>query len=961
VLTSIQVPVDPTQPVFRLKEIMEDIEPKFLLSSVQYAELLADVVKISVVVSPSSMKKISSVPYRILSLPKVSPDAHVYVMFTSGSTGRPKGAVLRHGGYLAALLRWIKDTSIGPGTMALQASSYAWSVSIIETICALWCGACLCVPSDDTKLNDFAGIFNSMGITWAILSPSIIKSVQPNVAPSLKSLILCGEPVSKEIISKWASRRTKVWVGWASTECLAICRPDNFTEDADVQNLGTCKGVCRVVDINNPDRQVPIGAVGEIVIHSPWVADGYLRDAERTAQMFLDRPDWLGGVPSPYGSRWYRVGDLVRQNPDGTLMLAGRGDNMIKIRGQRIDMSEIERNLASDDGIRNSLPVLPKVGVCKHRLVSVIALHQFSPTSNEMKRDISILKGSELQVAASWVSKFRELLAERLPSYAIPTIWVMVKSIPLTITGKIDRQSVKRFIERMDVDTYEEVSMLGVKREPPVTAMEKRLQSIWSRVLGLPLDKIGRNQTFISLGGDSTLAMILAAQCRSNDINLRVEDIMKLGTISEIALQTIPAAQMTVEEAAITENYDRLRESIKDQLHQEGVMDMAKVEDAYPCSPMQQGMILSKARLTGDYNTSTIYELVPRVSGSSLSTTSLKDAWQLVVDRHSSLRTFFVESVSQSGSFDQVVLRKYDITESTTILETTASNSIEDVVQVFNASQPGSYRETRPPHNFTILPTTTGKLFFRLDVEHTVVDGTSLAVIARDLNLAYHDSLATDPPALYSSYIASLQRVVCSLDNRYWKNYLDGMNPCLLPNLTYSLSRTPPKAESKSLVVDIKNPHHLLKFCQSQDLTLSALFRAIWGLVLQKYTGSNDVCFGYITSGRDLPVDGINELVGTLINMLVCRVRFEKSLQFRNIITTSQADYLASLSHQHASLAQIQHELGLYGQPLFNTSMTVLKEAPLSCEDGPSSTIRRIHQFSPDEVNSIPEKGNANC
>ncbi|OKL58374.1 hypothetical protein UA08_06365 [Talaromyces atroroseus] len=895
------VPVDPTQPVFRLKEIVEDIEPKFLLSSAQYAELLADVVETCVVVSQSSMKKISSSPGPILSLPKVSADAHAYVLFTSGSTG------------------------------------------------ALWCGACLCIPSDHTKLNDFAGIFNDMGITWAILSPSIIKSVQPEVAPSLRNLVLCGEPVSKEVISKWASRRTKVWVFWGSTESVAICRPDHFTADSDVQNLGPCKGVCRVVDINNPDLQVPIGAVGEIVIHSPWIAEGYLRDPERTARTFLDRPDWLNGIPSAYGSRWYRVGDLVRQNSDGTLMLAGRKDNMIKIRGQRIDMSEIERNLASDDGIRNSLPVLPKVGICKHRLVSVIALHQFSPTNNETTSDINILRGSELQAAASWVSNFRERLAERLPSYAIPTIWVMVKSIPLTITGKIDRLSVKQFVERMDVDTYEEVSMLGVKREPPVTAMEKRLQSIWSSVLGLPLDKIGRNQTFISLGGDSTLAMILVAKCRSSNLNVRVEDIMKLGTISEIAQHAIPATHMTDEEATATENYDQLRNFIKDQLHQVGVTDLAEVEDAYPCSPMQQGMILSKARLTGDYNTSTIHEIVPRVPGSSLSSASLRQAWQRVVDRHSSLRTFFVESVSQSGSFDQVVLRKYDIQETTTILETVASDSKEDVVKTFKTSRPGPYRKTRPPHNFTILPTTSGRLFFRLNVEHTVVDGTSIAVIVRDLNLAYNNNLPMEPPALYSSYIASLQRVVPGVDSRYWKGYLDGMNPCLLPNLTYSLSRTPPKAETQSLVVDIKDPHHLLKFCQSQDITLSALFRAIWGLVLQKYTGSDDVCFGYITSGRDIPVDGIDELVGTLINMLVCRMKFENSLPFRSMIATSQADYLASLYHQHASLAQIHHELGLYGQRLFNTSMTVLKEPPRSWEDGSSYTIRKIHQFSPDE------------
>lgn len=946
--------MEPKQPVFRLKEILEDIEPKFLLSSIQYSELLVDEVESTVVVSADSMKKISLAPGPILSLPKVSPEAHAYVMFTSGSTGRPKGAVLQHGGYLASLKScWMNDTSIGPGTMALQSSSYAWSVCIIEVMCSLWSGACLCIPSDHTKLNDFPAVFNDMQITWAVLSPSIIKSVQPELAPSLRSLILAGEPVSKEVVSKWASERTKVWVAWAATECLVICRPENFTAGSNVQNLGPCQGLCRVVDVKNPDRQVPIGAVGEIVIHAPWLADGYLKAPEKTTRTFLDRPDWLHGVPSSYGSRWYRAGDLVRQNADGSLMLAGRGDNMVKIRGQRFDMSEVERNLAADDGIRNSLPVLPKVGMCKHRLVAVVALHQFTTIGSEAEKGFSILKGSEMETAGFWVSQFRDILAKRLPSYAIPTIWVMVKSIPLTITGKIDRIAVKRFVERMDVDTYEEVATLGIKRDPPVTAMEKRLQGIWGSVLDLPLDKIGRNQSFIGLGGDSILAMIVGAKCRSENLNLRVEDILKLGSISEIALHTTPIGQATDEETAVAEKYNELRKFIKGQLHEVGVTDSANVKDAYPCSPMQQGMLLSKARLTGDYNTSTIYELVPRTPGSALSINSLREAWQQVVNRHSSLRTFFVESVSQSGSFDQVVLQKYDTTTTTTTLDCITPDSIDDVIQIFNYSRPLSYGSARPPHNFTILPTKTGKLFCRLDVEHTLVDGMSLALIVRDLNLAYHGRLTRDQPPSYSSYIASLQQVVCSVDNRYWKSYLEGMNPCLLPNLTYRLSRDPPKSESRSLKVQINNPHHLLKFCQSQDLTLSALFRAIWGLILRRYTGSDEVCFGFITSGRDIPVNGIGEIVGTFINMLVCRMKLEDSTPFKSIVATAQADYLASLPHQHASLAQIQHVLGLNGQQLFNTSMTVLKEVPLSSGDGSSFSINSIHEFSPNEVSFI--------
>ncbi|KAF8860374.1 hypothetical protein BDZ45DRAFT_800950 [Acephala macrosclerotiorum] len=943
------VPVDASQPILRLKEIMDDVKPSLLLSSVQYAELLADCAETTVVVSRSTLETLWTRSAILPELPKVKHTNAAYVMYTSGSTGRPKGAVLQHGGYLSALLCWTEGTNLVPGQRALQSSSYAWSVSIIEVISVLWHGACLCVPSDYQKQNALTEVFEDMHITWAILSPSIVKTIERERVRYLESLILCGEPVAKEVVTRWASEQTKVWVGWAATECLALARPDNFTADSNVQNLGPCKGICRVVEVGNHERQVPIGAVGEVVTHAPWIADGYLNDPERTAATFLDRLDWLDGRPSSYGSRWYKVGDLVRQNSDGSLMLAGRGDNMVKIRGQRFDMSEVERNLGTDSQIRNSLPILPKTGICKHRLVAAVSLRQFTTVANEGSDSIVLLKGSELKDAASWVSKFRDDLARRMPSYMIPSLWVMLKSFPLTITGKIDRVSLKKFIEKMNVETFESIATLGVESEPPITTLEKRLAKVWADVLNLPVHKVGRNTPFITLGGDSILAMIIGARCNKDSLRIRAQDILRYGTIAELASKaSLEEEEQTTQTATLAKQYVTLHKKIRETLHQV-IPRKEDVEDAYPASPMQTGMLLSKARLTGDYNTASIYEILPSRKNHFPNIEKLQNAWQQVVNRHSILRTFFVESVSQSGSFDQVVLRNYDVSQTTTVWTGIQTTSVGDVIRAFEESPSRSYPDFQPPHNFTILETATGGVFCRLNAEHTLVDGMSLAVIVRDLRLAYDEKLPLQPVPLYSSYITSLQQVVCSIDNRYWKSYLKDMHPCIFPTLSYSLSREPLKAESRAITVDINNAHHLLKFCQSQDITLSALFRTIWGLILRSYTGSDEVCFGYITSGRDLPIAGIEEIVGTFINMLVCRMNLSEMRLVKDIIATAKSDYLNSLPHQHASLAQIQHVLGLYGQQLFNTSMTILKQVPLDSGESPSITFNNIHEWSPNE------------
>lgn len=198
---------------------------------------------------------------------------------------------MNHGGYLSGLHRIVEGTDLGPGSRVLQSSSYAWTPCIIETISCLWKGACLCIPSESSKQNGLTEVFNDMRITWAFLSPSIIKTIKREAVEHLETLMLAGEPVSQEVVSKWSSEKTKVWVLWAATEVANLTRPDNFTKESNVQNLGRCKAICRIVEVGNPEKQVPIGSVGEIVVHAPWIANEYLNDHERTAEKFLDRPD----------------------------------------------------------------------------------------------------------------------------------------------------------------------------------------------------------------------------------------------------------------------------------------------------------------------------------------------------------------------------------------------------------------------------------------------------------------------------------------------------------------------------------------------------------------------------------------------------------------------------------------------------------------------------------------------
>lgn len=348
-----------------------------------------------------------------------------------------------------------------------------------------------------------------------------------------------------------------------------------------------------------------------------------------------------------------------------------------------------------------------------------------------------------------------------------------------------------------------------------------------------------------------------------------------------------------------------------------------EVDSAYPCSSMQEGLLLSQSKDAGFYAAVTVHEITllngrPRWE-------DIADSWTRVVARHPALRTIFLENIgAEEGLYDQVVLKKAN----PNIVHLDCATG-EEALQLIEQQRSVSYDTgSSPPHRFTICSTSDNRVFCCLEISHAIMDGSSMSIIFRDLHLAYENQLAENGP-LYADYIAYLMNQPQEVSLNFWKTYLSGSEVCSFPILNDGLVV---EKQLKNIRVDCGNIGilDLQAFCNTHGITLANIFHTAWALTLSLYVGSSDVTFGYLTSARDSEdIHRVQDIVGPIINTLVCRVQLsDGSRSLLDIIRDVQQDYVNSIPHRHVALAEVQHVLDLAGANLFNTALSYRKLPP---------------------------------
>jgi amino acid adenylation domain-containing protein len=540
------VPLDFEAPILRLRELVGDVKAEWILCAPKYEQLCQSMGCNTLAIDRDATEQRHD---RMNPLPKVRSDAVAYAFYTSGSTGKPKGAMIKHSSWVSSSTAFAVEWGFSESSRVLQFASYIFDACLIEIFSTLMCGGTVCVPDQESRTNDLVGVINKLDVNFAVLTPSVVRMMQPSEVMKLRTLVLVGEAMSQQDLFTWADRVT-LGNGYGPTECSAISTYNIMTPRTKPNNLGkaiTSRGW--VVSRNNHHILAPVGAVGELLLEGPAVGAGYLNDLEKTAQAFVQNVKWASGIIDPSLARFYKTGDLVKYNEDGTMLYLGRKDSQTKVRGQRLELSEVEHHLMEDGAVQNALAAVPTLGPCAKRLVGIVSIKDASLSGATAE----VLQLLPQEMASLNISTIRDHLCERLPSYMIPSLWIAISRFPLTPGGKMDRRRVVQWLEQMDTDSYRKISTLGLEDAKDVAnTTERKLQEIFAKALNLPLEDIRLNQSFLHLGGDSIAAMQVSSQCRSQGLAVTVQELIRAKSISALAAtiavaaddsSTLPAAQ----------------------------------------------------------------------------------------------------------------------------------------------------------------------------------------------------------------------------------------------------------------------------------------------------------------------------------------------------------------------------------------------------------------------------------
>jgi amino acid adenylation domain-containing protein len=519
------VPLDPAHPLARQKEMLESITPSLIVCSPEHVSRFAGIVPTCLSVNGTTIGNLPPADRESL-VSSAGDDASntAYVLFTSGSTGRPKGVVVAHRDFCSSSRGYAQATHMDGTSRVFHFASLTFDVALMEVLTPLTLGACVCVPTGHDRLHDLSGAMARLSATWAFLTPSVANTVDPDiVCPTLKTLVCGGEAMVSQTITRWADR-VELMNGYGPTETsvLAVINPRVSTE-RNPGIIGRAHPTARAWVLETrpgyDSRLAPVGAVGELGISGPLVARGYLQDPEKTSRVFVENPAWANAFGAAAPARIYRTGDLVRYRPDGNLEFLGRIDGQVKVNGQRIELGEIESRLSADRHVSLALVVQPKTGPCKKQLVGVITLNSIMPAASEREGAISMatggngsnngdcrpVEGPRVAQARRELEEIRSRLADTLPQYMVPTSWIVLVSMPVVVSGKLDRQKVSRFVQDLDDATHErmarDLGLSGVEEEDvQLTGTAKTLREIWARELHLSVERVKVNQSFLSLG-----------------------------------------------------------------------------------------------------------------------------------------------------------------------------------------------------------------------------------------------------------------------------------------------------------------------------------------------------------------------------------------------------------------------------------------------------------------------------
>ena len=867
--------LDPHLPEFRLRAIIDQVKPTLALSSPSQLELTKRLIPETIKVDSGLFQSNKEIDFH----PAIDLSSAAYVIFTSGSTGTPKGAIITNRN-VASVSEQALPLNLTKESRVYDFVSYSFGLSLVNVLPTLAAGGCVCVPSEQDRKSHFASSLTSLKATHVWLTPSIAETLSPEQVPTLKMMGFGGEALRvKDVLPWW--EHVEVRNGYGASECSTLISVKfNPSDPENACQVGPGVGITPwVVDPEDHNKLVPVGCVGELLVEGPHIGRGYLDDPEKTAAFFIENPEFLtrGSSKRPgRRARLYKTGDLVQYDEHGSLTCLGRKDVQVKIRGQRVELGEVEFQVKEVFPEASQLAaevIVPQGGVGEPMLaVFLLTEHVTRDTEN------TIEVGSTQATLFSIPQDAEKVLFDRLPSYMVPTIFLALSKLPMTATGKTNRRELRNIGAVFSIQRLAEMrTATQTEKRKPSTPMQQQIQAIWATILNLDPQKIGLNDNFFKLGGNSVSTIKVVGEARKTGIQILVQDMFdhpELHALSSRALRREGLeAKAVAPFALLDQNTDisALLDDVSSQCH----VGTSEIQDIYPCSPLQEGLFALAVKRPGDYVMQLVVDLSHEVD-----VNRFREAWLEVVRNTAVLRSRTIQQ--DDLGLLQVVLN-----------EGIGWTATSDFDRYLETDRKRIMQLGEPLTRYAIIQDNAGiSRSFVWTIHHAIYDGWMIPLIVDIVNRAYHgDELEQGPQfQTFIHYIQSRDRAEMEI---YWKQALEGSVSTPFPALP--LSADEPSCDGVAEQQISSGTTH-------SEFTESTILRAAWALVAGRMTNLDDVVFGVTVSGRSTPVPGIDRMSGPAIATVPLRTRFSG--------TQTVLDYLKNVQQQATDMIPYE-QMGL--------------------------------------------------
>ncbi|KAI0854531.1 acetyl-CoA synthetase-like protein [Xylaria cubensis] len=811
--------LDTSYPRTRLRNICQGVLARLIIASEKCAYLAEDLVAAVLKLGDETVSRLVD---EDTASPNYSATAWnaFYAVSTSGLTGTSKIVVTEHASLHAAISPYITAVGLDQESRVFQFSFYAFDVTIFDTLMTLISGGCLCVPSNDDRWNDVLTIIRRFCATYISLTPTVARILDPKDLPTLRTLVLGGEKLEMADFEKWVDCLRVVTL-YGSSECSIISIQSTTRNASDFRTVIQETGnLYWIVDQNDQEKLLPTGAVGELIVEGPIMA-----------VTFIEYLSWL---------RWLR--------PDGDGDTVYKSGDLAKLRGQRIELGEVENHIRlAFPGARHVVTevVTPFDCLRPSLLVAFVKERDGSdPPNGTRKYDVL---DEPIDEFYSKVATARSQLQQSLPSYMIPTVFFPLIALPVTMTDKINRKVLREL-------------PLSRKNNVLPTDTEKILRGYFARVLNISVQRIGTNDHFFHRGGDLLSVIRLVAMARSDCYKLTVQDIFDYPHLFALARVMIPVATAKCDAIIPPEPFslvNKQRELIRSAAQH----------------PLQQGLMSETMRDPRAFITHISLPLPLNID-----VQHLRAAWIAVANVNPILRTRVV--LSSSYGLLQVVVReeiRWTVSESNEIC-TVIGGIGKPLLELVLCHQERNVEELR----------------LVVAAYHAVYDGWTLPLLFAGVEAALRgDALEQSPVSPFIRYLQSVPD-----GDGYWSSLTQNLEGPIFPALPFKTYRPSPNAKvSSSIVIPASN---------TRDFAPNTYVRLAWAITQAQHQGSRDVFFGTVVSGRNAPVAGIELMTVPTVATIPCRVIIDPQSSLRVSLCKVQDDAIAGIPFEQMGLTRIR-------------------------------------------------------